>query len=155
MKTARCTWLSVAPAPPRRWDLTSVGWHVIPRFRAVSVETAFQVVLDWRIGFRCQDWLDLRGKHRVMVLGVEEPGERVRLLNLGFGAVLHHDTPLGEVASRLASMQSFFGGTSAVQSSHSTHVAPRLDLPLAMTQTGEAHQLRIPVHHEPCRARYH
>ena len=156
MVSARATWLSVAPCPPRKWDLRLLDWHILPQFRAALVDRAVRVILDWRIGFRCSDWLDLRSKHRALVVGVETPGERARLLQLGFGAVLHCDTPLDELAARLAGMRSRVGlgpRPYKPQIFDDNEDLSTLDLPSMVTHTGEASQPGILVRHEtyrPC-----
>ena len=138
-----CTWFSVSPALPRRWDLAQYGWQIVPQFRAAWVERAFQVVVDWRIGFRCYDWLDLRSKHRALVLGVDCQVERAQLLRLGFGAVLHQDAPLDEISARLRGMCQFFNGASrgdTVRSKSPSTACQPLDLPPMMPHTVPASQ---------------
>ena len=157
MHHMNCTWLSVAPAPPRRWDLRVLNWQVFPQFRVNSVAQAAVVLLDWRVGFRCSDWLSLPRKCRTIVLGVDRDGERARLLQLGYGAVLHGDTPIEELASRLGALSDPIRVADRAPSHREKPISgsARLDLVEAFNQYRRPACLRIHESHAQHQPRYH
>ena len=105
MELAEYTWMSVAPAPPGRWDLRMLGWGLHSEFRAPSVRRGVPVLLDWRIGFRCSDWRDLPNKQSAICVGVDEPEVRAQLIGEGFGDALPMEVALVELAARLLKLE--------------------------------------------------
>lgn len=71
MDLAEYTWMSLAPAPPGRWDLRHLGWHLHPVCRAGNPKRGVPLLLDWRVDSRCTDWGDLRHKQSAIAVGVD------------------------------------------------------------------------------------
>lgn len=105
MELAEYTWLSVAPAPPGRWDLRLIGWRLRPEFRPQNAEQGLPTLLDWRIGFRCADWADCPAKHSVIAIGVDDGETRAQLIGEGFGDALPSQVALVELAARLLKLE--------------------------------------------------
>lgn len=100
----RFFWLS-AEEIPHRHDLRRCGWQ-FGEHTGYAAASAGQPVLAPFAAMGRAQWLKLLAdseqvlRSQVLLIGVDDPVERARLLRLGFGDAVHGKTDLAEVEAR-------------------------------------------------------
>lgn len=97
-------WFSVGPIPPA-FDLRRLGWQLLSDARSSGRDEAY-VLLGRPHDLPLPQWLNLAGSNPtqrkwMMLLEVEESGERARMLRLGFGDALAGGPSLDELEVRV------------------------------------------------------
>ncbi len=97
-------WFSVGPIPPA-FDLRRLGWQLLGDSRSSGPGEAY-VLLGRPHDLPLPQWLNLAGTNAalrkwMMMLEVEESGERARMLRLGFGDALAGGPSLDELEARV------------------------------------------------------
>lgn len=105
-------WIAGKEEPPGQWDLRHSGWELCHGTEGCRAECRHVLLCDTRhIG--AQERLALaeadRPAWRLLMLGVEEPAERARLLSLGVAEALSADTGLRELHARAERVADMFG----------------------------------------------
>lgn len=97
-------WLS-AEEIPYRHDLRRCGWQFGER-TSCAAAAAGQPVLAPIATVSASQWLKLLAdseqtlRRQILLIGVDDPIERARLLRLGFGDAVHNQTKLAEIEAR-------------------------------------------------------
>ncbi len=97
-------WVSAQRDPPERWDLRRLGWHLCGSERRVEcrhvliVDAPREVVANTDRLFR----------HLLMV-GVDDPLERARLLTMGYAEAVPSTIGLPELEARARRVNEMFG----------------------------------------------
>lgn len=105
-------WIAEAEEPPARWDLRQHGWTLCHGTDGCRAECCHVLVCDTRrLSFRQRLGLAEadRPAWRLIMLGVEEPDQRARLLNMGCADALPTDTDLHELQARVLRVNEMFG----------------------------------------------
>jgi DNA-binding winged helix-turn-helix (wHTH) protein len=104
-------WIARQSEPPPRWDLRRSDWHLChgrDGCRAECKHVLICDVHDWgpaeRLGLAEAD----RPAWRLIMLGVEEPSERARLLSIGCAEALSATTNLHELVVRADRVHEMF-----------------------------------------------
>ena len=97
-------WFSVGPIPTA-YDLRRLGWQLLSDSRSSGPGEAY-VLLGRPHDLPLLQWLNLTGTNAaqrkwMMMLEVDESGERARMLRLGFGDVLGRGSSLDELEARV------------------------------------------------------
>ena len=97
-------WFSVGPIPPA-FDLRRLGWQLLSDSRSSGLGEAY-VLLGRPHDLPLPQWLNLAGANPtqrkwMMMLEVEESGERAAMLRLGFGDALGRGPGLDELELRV------------------------------------------------------
>lgn len=105
-------WIAGKEEPPGQWDLRDSGWDLCHGNAGCRAECRHVLICDTRhIG--PAERLALaeadRPAWRLIMLGVEEPAERARLLSLGVAEALSADTGLRELTARAQRVAEMFG----------------------------------------------
>ena len=96
-------WFATGPVPDG-CDLRRLGWTLVePSIEPLPAEAPPLIAMPHRAVV--SDWIMLVGtnakrRRRVLAVGVEDPGERARLLRLGFGDAIGGTLDLAEIESR-------------------------------------------------------
>lgn len=96
-------WFATGPVPDG-CDLRRLGWTLVqPGIEPPQAEAPPLIAMPHRAVV--SDWVMLVGasvkrRRRVLAVGVEDPGERARLLRLGFGDAIGGTLDLEEIESR-------------------------------------------------------
>lgn len=101
------SWISCAPIPPARWDLRHLGWSLGNDRTCDGADGRVPVLLDWRDGYRPEDWTSIRRPETVVAVGADDPIARASLLEAGFGDALGTQVALVELAARLMKLEAF------------------------------------------------
>lgn len=101
------SWLSQTPIPPARWDLRHLGWSLASDRSCDAADGRVPVLLDWREGFRPEDWTAIRRPESVVAVGADDAEARASLLEAGFGDALGTHVALVELAARLMKLEAF------------------------------------------------
>ena len=96
-------WFSAGPVP-EGCDLRRLGWRLLDEGEALA-EGEVLPLLAMPARLALADWVGLFGsglprRKRVLVVGVDDPLERARLLRLGFGDAIGGQLRIEEVESR-------------------------------------------------------
>ena len=104
-------WLSQDGNPPCRWDLRQFGWSLNPDvngrradYRHVLIADVRQITALQRAGMAEAD----HQAWRLIMLGVEEPGERAHLLSAGCAEALPEKTGARELEVRARRVNGLF-----------------------------------------------
>lgn len=94
-------WLNENELPPAL-DLRESGWHLLAsgRHREDCVAIADASTMSGASWNRFLTLYSHEHRRLILLIGVEEPGERARLLRLGFGEVLSSDLERNELEAR-------------------------------------------------------
>lgn len=105
-------WLAGAREPPPQWDLRRHGWRLCGGEQGVRAECRHVLLCDvrnlpqtHRIAMAEAD----RPAWRLIMIGVEQPGERAALLGLGCAEALPATIRLRELAARSERINAMFG----------------------------------------------
>lgn len=105
-------WIAHNSEPPVQWDLRCADWHLCRGQDGCRAECKHVLVCDVRelgpverLGLAEAD----RPAWRLIMLGVEEPSERARLLSIGCAEALSASTNLRELAVRANRVDEMFG----------------------------------------------
>lgn len=111
-------WLASRAIPPRH-DLRRLGWRLLEADSSNTFDQTldFEQALDRAVPAQLVgypdlplgQWLALAGggglaRRLSLLIGVDDPAERVRLLRLGFGDALHSQSSLHEIEARTVRM---------------------------------------------------
>jgi len=94
-------WLNENELPPAM-DLRDCGWHLLPtrKRRSECVALADAAAMDEASWQRFVTRYGHEDRRLIMLLGIAQPGDRARLLRLGFGEVLGMQLELRELEAR-------------------------------------------------------
>ena len=103
-------WFSVGPIPTA-YDLRRLGWQLLGDSRSSGPGEAY-VLLGRPHDLPLLQWLNLTGtsaalRKWMMMLEVDESGERARMLRLGFGDALGRGSSLDELEARVLRLAQF------------------------------------------------
>lgn len=105
-------WLGAGRDPPAQWDLRLRGWTLCQGqdgcrtdCKHVLLSDVRPISAEARVGLSEAD----RPAWRLLLLGVEEPAERARLLTIGCAEALSASTTLRELAARAGRVDEMFG----------------------------------------------
>jgi DNA-binding winged helix-turn-helix (wHTH) protein len=105
-------WIARQSEPPSQWDLRHSDWHLCRGHDECRAECKHVLLCDVRelepmerLGLAEAD----RPAWRLILLGVEEPSERARLLSIGCAEALSASTNLHELAVRAKRVDEMFG----------------------------------------------
>ncbi len=105
-------WIAEAETPPARWDLRQHGWKLCQGTIGRRSECRHVLVCDTR-DLSTEQRLALaeadRPAWRLVMLGVEVPEQRARLINKGCAEALPADTSLHELHARVQRVSEMFG----------------------------------------------
>lgn len=105
-------WVAAGTKPPDRWDLRQHGWSLCNGHDGSLSECRHVLVIDTR-GLAPSQRTDLanadRPAWRLIMMGVEEPSERAKLLTMGCAEALPETTPLRELDARAKRISDMFG----------------------------------------------
>ena len=105
-------WVAATDEPPGCWDLRLVGWNLCRGPHGSRADCKHVLLCDvrpltehQRTGLAEAD----RPAWRLILLGVEQPGERAQLLSIGCAEALPADIPLRELSARAGRVDEMFG----------------------------------------------
>lgn len=105
-------WVAAVEEPPGCWDMRQVGWNLCNGEHGSRADCKHVLLCDvrhltpaQRIGLAEAD----RPAWRLILLGVEQPGERAQLLSIGCAEALPADIPLRELSARARRVDEMFG----------------------------------------------
>lgn len=105
-------WVAAVEEPPGCWDLRQAGWHLCHGEHGSRADCKHVLLCDvrhfsqaQRIGLAEAD----RPAWRLILLGVEQPGERAQLLSIGCAEALPAAIPLRELSARTRRVDEMFG----------------------------------------------
>ncbi len=105
-------WVAGTQEPPPPWDMRLAGWHLCHGEHGHRADCRHVLLCDVR-GLSPRQRLGLteadRPAWRLILLGVEEPGERARLLTTGCAEALPAATTLRELIARATRVDDMFG----------------------------------------------
>lgn len=105
-------WVSPQRDPPERWDLRRLGWRLCCRSGDRLAECRHGLIADTR-GLDPAERRELseaeRPAWRLLLIGVEEPTERARLLTMGCAEVMSSSIGLHELEARARRVDDRFG----------------------------------------------
>lgn len=105
-------WIADHAAPPPRWDLRKQGWQLCTGIDGCRAECRHVLVCDTRhlaTAHRLAMAEADRPAWRLIMLGVESPDERARLLTMGCAEALPASTDLFELQARSQRVADMFG----------------------------------------------
>lgn len=105
-------WLAQEPEPPLHWDLRRFGWTLCAGVAGCRAECRHVMICDVRTisaTARAAMAEADRPAWRLIMLGVEQPGERASLLTLGCAEALPARTAARELEARTARVNEMFG----------------------------------------------
>jgi DNA-binding response OmpR family regulator len=105
-------WVSPQRDPPDRWDVRRLGWRLCCGSAGRRSECRHVLVVDARgRGFDVRKDLAEadRPAWRLLMIGVEEPAERARLLTLGCAEAMPAAVALHELEARARRVDDMFG----------------------------------------------
>lgn len=88
------SWISLAEEPPEPWDLRMVGWAMLP-----GEDGTAPLLFDARDGTAPD--IPKTPTRRMVVLGVDSPARRAKLLASGFGEAMAAEIDILELAARI------------------------------------------------------
>lgn len=105
-------WIADIQVPPAHWDLRDKGWLLCHGHAGCRAECRHVLICDTRsldpaarLALAATD----QPAWRLIMLGVEDPAERARLLSLGCAEALSADTGLHELEARTRRVGEMFG----------------------------------------------
>lgn len=105
-------WIAGEEEPPEAWDLRHSGWDLCHGKHGCRAECRHVLICDTR-HVSAESRLALaeadRPAWRLIMLGVEQPAERARLLSLGVAEALSADTSQRELHARARRVEEMFG----------------------------------------------
>jgi two-component system OmpR family response regulator len=105
-------WLSARADPPGQWDLRRLGWRLCPGTGGRRAECRHVLLVDagsLEPGARLELAEADRPAWRLLMLGIEEPAERARLLGRGCAEALPASIGLRELEARARRVDEMFG----------------------------------------------
>ncbi len=109
---ARFGWLAGGEFPPSYWDLRKKGWTLCNGINGCRADCRHVLICDARhldAAARQELTEADRPAWRLVMLGVEDPAERARLLAMGCAEALSADTGLHELEARTQRVTKMFG----------------------------------------------
>ncbi|MDE1467156.1 winged helix-turn-helix domain-containing protein [Aurantiacibacter sp. D1-12] len=105
-------WIAPGAEPPPQWDLRQHGWHLCHGNDGCRADCHHVLVCDTR-GLSSNDQLALaeadRPAWRLIMIGVEKPSLRAKLLNMGCAEALPALTGGPELLARVRRVNDMFG----------------------------------------------
>ena len=97
-------WVSARRDPPERWDLRRLGWRLCSQ--CSTAECGHVLIVD-----ACRPALAVPDRHswRVLLVGVDDPAERSRLLTNGCAEAMASTIGLHELEARATRVEAIFG----------------------------------------------
>ena len=97
-------WVSARCDPPERWDLRRLGWRLCSQ--CSTAECGHVLIVD-----ACRPALAVPDRHswRVLLVGVDDPAERSRLLTNGCAEAMASTIGLHELEARATRVEAIFG----------------------------------------------
>lgn len=105
-------WVSAQRDPPEQWDLRRLGWRLCCGRGGKRADCHHVLIVDtrWlRPITRCELADADRPAWRLLMIGVEEPAERARLLSLGCAEAMPTGIGLRELEARARRVDDMFG----------------------------------------------